>query len=129
MLGLDFMVKKYFVTYKVLCHNLYSHHITQLSSVAQSCLPLCGPVACSTPGFSVHQQLPELAQTHVHQVGDAIQPTHPLLSLLFLPSIFPSIKVFPNESALCINLPNYWNFNFSISPSNKYSKLIFFKIH
>ena len=52
----------------------------QLSSVAQSCLTLCYPMDCSTPGFPVHHQLPELAQTHVHQVGDAIQPSHPLSS-------------------------------------------------
>ena len=49
-------------------------------SVAQSCLTLCNLMDCSTPGFPVHHQLPELAQTHVHQVGDAIQPSHPLLS-------------------------------------------------
>ena len=52
----------------------------QLNSVSQSCLTLCDPTDCSTPGFHVHHQLPELAQTHVHQVGDAIQPSHPLLS-------------------------------------------------
>ena len=52
-----------------------------LSSVTQSCLSLCDPVDCSTPGFPVHHQLPELAQTHVHQAGDAIQPFHPLSSL------------------------------------------------
>ncbi|MEQ4767778.1 hypothetical protein ABN071_21555, partial [Providencia rettgeri] len=48
--------------------------------VAQSCLTLCNPMDCSTPGFPVHHQLPELAQTHVHRVSDAIQPSHPLLS-------------------------------------------------
>ena len=52
----------------------------QFSSVAQSCLTLCNHMDCSTPGFPVHHQLPELAQTHVHQVGDAIQPSHPLSS-------------------------------------------------
>ena len=52
----------------------------QFSSVAQSCLTLCDPMDCSTPGFPVHHQLPELAQTHVHWVGDAIQPSHPLSS-------------------------------------------------
>ena len=52
----------------------------QFSSVTQSCLTLCNPMDCSTPGFPVHYQLPELAQTHVHQVGDVIQPSHPLLS-------------------------------------------------
>ena len=55
---------------------------------------------CSTPGFPVHHQLPEFTQTHVHWVSDAIQPSHPLCLLLFLPSIFPSIRVFSNESAL-----------------------------
>ena len=54
--------------------------IYQFSSVTQSCLTLCDPVNCSTPGFLVHQQFPELAQTYVHRVGDAIQPSHPLLS-------------------------------------------------
>ena len=52
----------------------------QFSSVAQSCPTLCDPMNCSTPGLPVHHQLPELTQTHVHQVGDAIQPSHPLLS-------------------------------------------------
>ena len=72
------------------------------SSVAQSCQTLCNPVDCSTAGFPVHHQLPELAQTHVHQACDAIQPSHPLLSPLLLPSILPTIKVFSNESVLCI---------------------------
>ena len=53
----------------------------QFSSVAQLCPPLCDPMDCSTPGFPVHQQLPESAQTHVHQGGDAIQPSHPLSPL------------------------------------------------
>ena len=50
----------------------------QFSVVAQSCLTLCNPMDCSTPGFPVHHQLPELTQTHVHPVGDAMQPLHPL---------------------------------------------------
>ena len=59
-----------------------SHHLSQLyfSSVAQSCPTLCDPMDCNTPGFPVHHQLPELAQTHVHLIGDAIQPPHPLSS-------------------------------------------------
>ena len=65
-------------------HILYIHSLTdafsQFSSVAQFCLTLCGPVDCSTPGFPVHHQLPELTQIHVHWIGDAIQPSHPLLS-------------------------------------------------
>ena len=52
----------------------------QFSLVAQSCLTLCDPVDCNMPGFPVHHQLPELAQTHVHRVGDATQTSHPLLS-------------------------------------------------
>ena len=60
-------------------HEEYDFYIT-FSSVAQSCPTLCNPVDCSMPGFPVHHQLPELAQTHVHRVGDAIQPSHSLLS-------------------------------------------------
>ena len=97
--------------------------ITQFSSVTQSCPTLCDPMDCSMPGFPVHHQLPELAQTHVHRVGDAIQPSHPLF---LLPSIFPSIRVFPNESIIHIWWPKYWSF--SISPSNEYSVLISFRI-
>ena len=64
------------------------------SSVAQSCPTLCDPMNCGTPGLRVHHQFPKSTQTHVHWVGDAIQPSHPLSSLLLLPSIFPSIRVF-----------------------------------
>ena len=78
----------------------------QFSSVSQSCPTLCDPMGCSTPGLPVHHQLPEPAQTHVHWVCDAIQLSHPLLSFLLLPSIFPSIRVFSNESVLCIKWPN-----------------------
>ena len=79
-------------------------------------------------GFPVHHQLLELIQTHVHGVSDAIQPSHPLSSLLLPPSIFPSIRVFSNESVLHIRWPKYWNFSFSISPSNEYSGLISFSM-
>ena len=86
------------------------------------------PMDCSMPGFPVHHQLPKLAQTHVHRVGDAIQPSHSLLSLFLLLSIFPSIRVFSKESALRVRWPKYWCFSFSISPSNEYSGLIYFRI-
>ena len=105
--------------------------ITQLSSVQFSCSVISDslrPTDCSTPGLPVHHQLPEFTQTHVHQVGDAIQPSHPLSSLLLLPSIFPSIRVFSSESALHIRWPKHWSFRFSISPSNEYSGLISFRI-
>ena len=99
----------------------------QFSSVAQSCLTLCNPMRCSMPGLPVHHQLLEFTQTHVHQV---MPSSHLILCrpLLLLPSIFPSIRVFPNESVLCIKWPNYWSFSFSISPSNEYSGLISFRM-
>ena len=83
---------------------------------------------CSKPGLPIHHQLPEPTQTHVHHVGDAIQSSHPLLPLLRLPSIFPSIRDFSNESVLHIRCPKYWSFSLSISPSNEYSGLISFKM-
>ena len=73
---------------------------------------LCDLMNCSMPDFPVHHQLTESIQTHVHRVDDAIQPSHPLSSPFFLPSIFPSIRVFFNESALCIRWPKYWSFSF-----------------
>ena len=99
--------------------------ISSVISVTQSCPALCDSMDCSMPGFPVHYQLPELTQTHVHQVGDAIQPSHPLSfpSPLLL-SISPSIRVFSNESALRIRWPKDWSFSFIISPSNEYSGLI-----
>ena len=84
----------------------------QFSSVPQSCPSVCDPMDCSMPGFPVHHQLLELTQTHVHLAGDAIQPSHSLSCLLFLPSIFPSNRVFSNESVLCIRWPKYWSFSF-----------------
>ena len=81
------------------------------------------------PGLPVHHPLPELTQTHVHRVTDAIQPSHPLLGPLLLPpSIFPCIGIFSSESALCIRWPKYWSFSFNISPSNEYSGSISFRV-
>ena len=96
-------------------------------SVSQSSSTFCNPMDCSTPDFPVHPQLPEPTQTHVHRVSDAIQPSHPLSSLL-LPSISHSIRVFSSELVLCIRWPKYWSFSFNISPSNEYSGLISFRI-
>ena len=100
----------------------------QFTAVAHLCPTLCDPMNCSTPGFPVYHQLPELTQTHVHWVGDAIQPSHALSPLLLLPSTFPSIRVFSNESVLHIRWPKYWSFSFSTSPSNEYSGLISFRM-
>ena len=95
--------------------------------VAPLCQTLGHPMDCSTPGFPVLHHLLDFALTHVHWVGDAIQPCHPPSSLL-LASIFPSIRVFSNESALPVRWPKYWNFSFSISASNEHSGLISFTI-
>ena len=97
----------------------------QFSLVTQLCLTLYNPMDYSTPSFPVHHQLLELTQTHVYQVGDTIQPSHPLSS----PSpAFPSIRVFSNESVLHIRWPKYQSFSFSISPSNEYAVLISFRM-
>ena len=88
---------------------------------------LCDPMDCSTPGLPVHRQLPEFTQTRVHGVSDGIRLSHSLCTLL-LPSIFPSIRVFSNESVLHIRWHQYWSFSFSISPFNEYSGLIFFRM-
>ena len=90
-------------------------------------LTLCDPINRNTAGLPVHHQLPEFTQTHVHRVGDAIQPSHPLSS----PSPVPnpsSIRVFSNESTLHIRWPKYWSFIFSISPSNEHPGLISFRM-
>ena len=79
----------------------------------------------SMPGLPVHHQLLEFTQTHVHRVSDAIQPSHPLLSPSPPAPIPPSIRVFSNESTLCMRWPKYWSFSFSISPSKEIPGLIF----
>ena len=107
-----------------LCSNV---HFVEFSSV-QSCLTLCNPMNSHMPGIPVHHQLPEVAQTHVRWVGDAIQSSQPLLS--------PSPPAFnlPQHQALfkCVSTlhrwSKYWNFSFSISPSSEYSGLISFRM-
>ena len=79
-------------------------------------------------GLPIHHQLPEFTQTHVHRVSDAIQPSHPLSSP-FPPAPIPlNIRVFSNESALCMRWPKYWSFSFSISPSSEHPGLISFRV-
>ena len=98
------------------------------SSITQSCPTLYDTMDCSTPGFPVHHQLPELAQL---MSVESVMPTNHLIlccPLLLLPSIFPSIRVFSYESGLRIRWPKYWSFSFSISPSNEYSTLISFRM-
>ena len=88
---------------------LQSFH--QFSPVVQLCLTLCNPVDCSTPGLPVDRQLLELTHTHIHQVGDAIQTSHPLSSPSPPAFNLSIIRVFPNESGLCIRCPKYWTFS------------------
>ena len=112
----------------VMLSNYLSKHekniAHQFSSVAQLCPTLCDPTDCSTLGLPVHYQFHEFTQTHVHLVSDAIQPSHPLSSLLLPPSVFLSIRVFSCELVLPIRWPKYWSFSFSISVSKEYSGLI-----
>ena len=105
----------------------YLLSLPQFSSVAQSCLSLCNPMDCSTPGLCVHHQLPEFTQTHAHWVSDAIQPSHPLLS----PSP-PTFNLSQHQDlfrwALHIKWTKDWSFGLSISTSNEFSGLISFRI-
>ena len=130
---------KYSISLIQICFPLVKHRKTWFSygvqflidccccSVSKSCPTLCNPMDCSTPGISVQHQFPETEQTHVHWVGDAIQPSHPLSS----PSppafsIFPSIRVFFSESSFRIRWPKCWSF--SISPSSEYARFISFRM-
>ena len=112
----------------VLCIILYPVYIVQFSSVTQSCLTLCDPMSRSMRGLPVHYKLLEFTQTHVHRVGDAIQPSHPLSSPYPPAPIPPSIRVFSNESTLRMRWPKYWSLSFSISPSNEHPGLISFRM-
>ena len=103
--------------------------MTEFSSVFQSCLTLCDPIDCSTPGLPVSHQTPRV-HSNFMSIELVMPSNHFILCcpLLLLPSIFPSIRVFSNESAVHISWPKYWSFSFSISPSSEYSELISFRI-
>ena len=92
----------------------------QFSLLTQLCPTPCNPMNRSTPGLPAHHQLPGFTQTHVHWLGDAIQPSHPMSSPSPPALNLPSIRVFSNESALRIRWPEYWSFSFNISPSNEH---------
>ena len=95
--------------------------LLSVSSVTQSSPTLCDPMDCSTPGFPVCHQLKLISIK-------SVMPSHPLHPFVLSPSIFPSIRIFFNESVLCNRWPKYWSFSVSISPSNEYSELIYFTI-
>ena len=97
-------------------------------SVTQTCLILCDPKDCSMPSLPAHHWLLEPVQIHVPCVSDVIQPSHPLLSHSPSPFNFSLIRVFSYKSVLRIRWPKYWSFRFSISPSNEYSGLIYFRM-
>jgi len=105
---------------KVHCTLLFSQH--PFSSVAPLCSTLCDPVDCSTPGLPVHHQLPVMSLIKLMFTESVMPSNHLILCrpLLLLPSIFPSIRVFSNESVLHIRWPRHLSFSFNISPSNEY---------
>ena len=98
-------------------HMTHWPNATSVNSVAQSCQTLCDPMDCNTPDFPIHYQLLQLTQAHIHSVSNAIQPSHPL-----------SFPLPPAFNTCHIRWPKYWSFSVSISPSNKYSGLITFRI-
>ena len=100
----------------------------QFSSVTQSCPTLCNPINHSTPGLPVHHQLPDLPK--FMSIELVMPASHLILRrpLLLLPPIPPNIRVFSNESTLCMRWPKYWNFSFSISPSNEHPGPISFRM-
>ena len=114
--------------------NTHTHILTHtvrfssVSSVAQSCPTLCNPMDHSMPGLPVHHQLLEFTQTHVHWVSDANQPSHPLSPPSPALNLSQHQGLFQWLSSLEIRWPRDWSFSFSISPSNKYSGLISFRM-
>ena len=123
----------YFIFHRLIFYSFSSYsfsdyyRFSQFSSVAQSCPTLCHPMNCSTPGLPVHHQLLEFTEAHVHQVSDAIHPSHPLSSPLLPPSIPPSIRVFSKESRIHMRWPKLRSFHFSIIPSKEHQGLISFR--
>ena len=110
---------QFFSAQPFLLTSSHIHTSVQLLNVSDSLRP---------HGYPVHHQLPELTQTHVHRVGDAIQPSHPLLSPSPPAFIISQLRVFSSESALHTRWTKDWNFSFSTSPSNEYAGLISFRI-
>ena len=121
------LIKKIFKTISNISSFSQCKRSQLCCSVSKSCSTLFNPKSCNTPGFPVLHYLLDIAQTHVHWVGDAIQPSNPLSSP-YPPAFSLSSRVFSNESVLPIRWPKNWSFSFSISPSNEYSWLISFRI-
>ena len=112
----------------MLPHSIARHNLIQFISVTQLCLTLCDPMKHSTPGIPVHHRLLEPPKS---MSIESVMPSNHLIHcrpLLLLPSIFPSIRVFSNESVLSMRWPKYWSFSFSISPSKEHPGLISFRM-
>ena len=107
---------------------IYKEKQNPISSVTQSCLTLCNPMDCSTSGVLVHHQLLQFTQTHVHRVGDAIQPSHPVIPFSSRLRSFPASGFFPRSQFFASGSQSTWSFSFSFSLSNEYSGLISFRI-
>ena len=108
-------------------YSVHYRKLFQFSSVTQSCLTLCNPMDCSTPSFPVYHNSWSLLK--LMSIESVMPSNHLILCCpLLLPLIFPSIRVFSNESVLCIRWPKYWNFSFIISPSNEHPGLISFRM-
>ena len=111
-----------------LINTLHFAYICLSSVQSLSHVWLCDSMNPSTPGLPVHHHLPEFTQTHIHRVGDAIQPSHPLSSP-FPPATNPSQhQSLFHKSTLCVRWPKYWSFSFSIIPSKEHPGLIFFRM-
>ena len=111
-----------------LMHRTWTGNLFQFSSVSQLCPPLCNHMKHGTLGLSVHHRLPGSTQS---MSIESVMPSNHLIlwhPLLLLPSIFPSIRVLSNESALRIRWPEYWRFSFHISPSNEHPGLVSFRM-
>ena len=126
----QFCISTPLLNFRIVCCSFSSGSLKsfQFNSVTHLCLTFCDPMDCSTPGLPVHPQFLELAQTHVHQAGDAIQTSHSLSS----PSP-PALNLSQHQGLFqwvssSHWVTKYWSFSFSISPSNEYSELIFFRI-
>ena len=124
---------RYFISIQMSTNHMKKYSISsvtikiQFGSVTKLCPTLCNPMNCSTPGLPVHHQLPEFTQLSI----ESVMPSgHLNLCRPFLlkPPIPPSIRVFSNESTLHMRWPKYWNFSFSISPSNEHSGLVSFRM-
>ena len=128
---LKFIFYKIFIFHEIISLSLFFNHLDLWKYLQFSCSvmsTLCNPMDCSSPGFPVHHQLPELAQTYFHWVGDAIQPSHPLSS-----SCPPAFNLSQHQGLFqwvssAHQVPKYWSFSFSSSPPNEYLGLISFRI-